>query len=43
MGKYRLQMAFESAAKDTLGRAPWLLVVAFVAALTFSPWQHYRG
>ena len=43
MGKYRLQMALEAAARDTLKRAPWLLAAAFAAALAFSIWQHYRG
>ena len=41
MGKYRLQMALEGAAKDTLGRAPWLLAAAFAAALAVSVWQRY--
>ena len=43
MGRYRLQMALEAAAKETLGRAPWLLAAAFIAALAISAWQHYRG
>ena len=43
MGKYRLQMAFEAAAKDTLGRVPWLLAAAFAVALTVSVWQRYQG
>ena len=43
MGRYRLQMALEAAARDTLGRAPWLLAAAFTLALAVSLWQHYRG
>ena len=41
MGRYRLQMAVEAAAKDTLGRVPWLLAAAFAVALTVSVWQRY--
>ncbi len=43
MGKYRLQMALEGAAKDTLGRVPWLLAAALAVALAVSVWQRYWG
>ena len=43
MGKYRLQMALEAAAKETLGRVPWVLAASVLIALAISVWQHYRG
>ena len=43
MGKYRVQMALEAAAKETVGRVPWLLAAAFAIALAISVWQRYGG
>ena len=43
MGKYRVQMALEAAAKETMGRVPWLVAVAFATALAVSVWQRYGG
>ena len=43
MGKYRLLMALEGAARDTLKQLPWLLAAAFATALAISIWRHYAG
>ena len=43
MGRYRLQMALEAAAKDTTGRVPWLLAAALASALAISVWQRFQA
>ena len=43
MGKYRLRMAIEAAARDTLRKTPWILAAAFATALAISTWRHYAG
>ena len=43
MGKYRLQMALEVAARDTLKLTPWILAASFVTALAITVWQRYGG
>ena len=43
MGKYRLQMALEAAAKDTIGLLPWILAAAFATALAITIVQRLWG
>lgn len=43
MGRYRLQMALEAAARDTLRLTPWFLAAAFATALAITAWQRFLG
>ena len=43
MGKYRLRMALEAAARDTLKQTPWLLAAAFATALAITLVQRFWG
>ncbi|MDE2802995.1 MAG: hypothetical protein OXK21_08945 [Chloroflexota bacterium] len=43
MGKYRLQMALEAAARDTLRSVPWILAAAFATALAITIGQRLWG
>ena len=43
MGKYRIRMALEAAARDTLRLVPWILAASFATALAISVVRHYLG
>ena len=43
MGKYRLRMALEAAARDTLKQTPWILAAAFATALAISIGRYFWG
>ena len=43
MGKYRIQMALEAAARDTLRLAPWIIAASFATALAISVVRHFWG